>query len=240
MNRLERAYGAIYLALAVATFKHTAWAFSTVMEGPEPKVDWANFNLDFVSVWAIVLLLVWFLWGALGAIAVDVGMYYTARAIREDKETRLPLGMWLTYGVVAAISSYAQTLYAVQHAAAFTPVPNNLAELQPGGWLNNLFTYAMVLLPLFLPGLGFIYTVFVKYEEHHRKPPVGRLDEAIGEKVYTVQEAAIETGYSEAWIRNRAYAYEKKPDKNPPFGRRNTQGKMVFTKEELDAVKRQV
>ncbi len=189
-------YSLIYIALAVATFKHTSWSFSTVMEGPEPVVDWVKFNLDFAGLWAIGGLLFWYVWGALCAIAVDVGFYLTAKSIRESQNTSL-VGMWLTYTMVALISAYCQVMYSVQHAAQFVAVEGVPA------WVNVMYTWSFIILPVSLPGMSIGYTLFTKMHDKENAPKLGRLDET-GMKYLTVDEASTYTGYSTASIRQWA------------------------------------
>ncbi len=223
----------IYVAIAIATFKHTSWGFSTVLEGPEPIIDWANFVFSFVGIWQLGGLLIWFLWGGLMAIAVDVGMFFVSKAIREyfiNNDEGQPWGLWGTYLIIAIVSGYTQMLYAVQHAAEMKIVPNTLAMLQTGGWLYTLFEYRLVLLPLSLPFISFMYTVSLKVQEFLQKPHMGKKNN-IGETVYNVIEAAKYVGKSSSLIRMRSI--------EGIFGNKDRNGKWFYTKKELDDFKSQ-
>ncbi len=217
-------YSLIYIALAIATFKHTSWSFSSVMEGPEPIIDWANFNLDFANAWSVGGLLMWYFWGALCAIAVDVGFYLTAKSIREAQNTSL-LGMWLTYTMVAVISAYCQVMYSVQHAAQFVPV-EGVPE-----WINFIYTWGFLILPVSLPGMSVGYTLFNRIQHKANEPKLGQIDKETGVKYLNVVDAAKYTGYSTASI--RVFVASGKIQ-----GRQDDRKRWFFSTEELDKVKK--
>lgn len=191
---LQLAYNSIYVAIAVATFKHSAWGFATRIEGPEPLVDWAAFEPTPAFAWAVLTLLMWYVWGAMMAIAVDVGMFVTAREIRmfynqHGGRVKQPYMLWLVYAVVASLSALTQMLYSVQHAAPLTLQPTTIAALQPGGWLEQLMQHTVILLPVALPGMGFLYTVAGKVRDEAEQVEVGIIDDT-GRKVYDVNAFA--------------------------------------------------
>lgn len=227
----EQIYGLIYYAIAVATAKHSAWAYSSTMEGLQPALDWAKFNGSFADFWSLLGLGVWFMWGLLAAIAVDVGMFTVAKNIRESQNRNL-LGMYLTYAMVALISAYFQVMYSLQHASAFTPV-----EGVPL-WVNTAYVWRFLIVPVSLPLMSVGYTLFVKLDVHKNKPVLGKVDKEIGEKTFTVDEAAAYTGYSPAAIRQKGYAAERQVGIVPAFGYRDENGKMMFKKSELDPIKK--
>ncbi len=229
----EFVYSLIYYAIAVATAKHSAWAYSTTMEGLEPKIDWATVGFNIAGAWSIGGLVIWFMWGLLAAMAVDVGMFLVAKQIREAKNRNL-LGLYLTYAMVALISAYFQVMYALQHAAQFTPV-----EGVPI-WVNTAYLWRFLIVPVSLPLMSVGYTLFTRIDEAKNKATIGTVDKELGTKTYTADEAAQFTGYSPAWVRDRFYRSEKGGLKSgETFGQRDENGKMFFTHEELVPFKRE-
>jgi len=97
----------IYLAVAIATFEHTAWAFGSLFLGA-PSTEY--FTLSD-PIW---------LRGALVATAIDIGLFLIAKAMVQyskqpttNKFGYLQFG--IAFGVVAIISFYAQLLFAYYH-----------------------------------------------------------------------------------------------------------------------------
>ncbi len=221
----------LYISLALSTWKHTAWGYSVTFEGPPPSVDWANFVLNAQGLWTIGTLLAWFAWGGLMALTVDVAMWLVAKGIREQTSGKTPFGLWLTYAVVAVISSYTQLLYATQHSAPLAIVENNIVALQPGGWLYSLLENRLILLPLALPSMSFLYTISLRIEAALKKPVLGVVDTATGEKRYSMNEAAAYTGYSPSWVRAKALSGKLEQHKDE-------EGKTYFTESSLAPFRR--
>lgn len=86
---IPRLFYALYIAVAVATFRHTAFGFASIEGG---------------SIWL----------GALSALAVDAGMILSASGLRHNpRNASLLIGL-----VVSAVAStYAQLLFSVSNAA---------------------------------------------------------------------------------------------------------------------------
>lgn len=227
-------YNVIYVTLALATFKHSAWGFSMVLEGPQPVFDINTLTLDTAGLWSIGTLLMWYFWGGLMATVADVGMYFTARAIRErnNQTDRQPWGLWLTYAIAAFVSAYTQVLYAVQHAAQLEVVQTELPMLAAGGWLYQILEYRLLILPLALPGMSFLYTVALKIQNRFfDAPKIGKLVEKTGDVIFDVKQAAKYTNYSEQAIRQKANA--------GIIGHKNELTRQwEFTKDELEQLRR--
>lgn len=210
MNR-ERTLTAlsyIYYAIAVATFKHSAWAFGAVLEGLPPELDWATVTFDLVGVFAIAQLLAWYFWGGLMALAVDVGMIFIAKTFRvtsEDgftwREDGLLIGAYL---VVALVSGFTQFYYAAFHTAPLGTINSTIPTLQPGGILYQALQYAVIVLPPALPGMSILYTLATRNLKAQLVHKPGKMDSEKGERVFNVKDAALYTNYSEGWIRQQA------------------------------------
>jgi len=193
----EQAYGLIYYAIAIATAKHSAWAYSTTMEGAEPVINWATFTLNLDGIFQVVTLGVWFFWGLLAALVIDIGMYFIAKKIRETRDRNL-LGLYLTYIMVVIISAYMQVMFALQHAAEFVPVEGVPA------WVNAAYVWRFLIVPVSLPFMSIGYTLFVKVDEALNKPVMGVVEAETGLKRLNVKEAALFTNRSETGIRGLA------------------------------------
>jgi glucan phosphoethanolaminetransferase (alkaline phosphatase superfamily) len=91
---LPRLFLLLYIAIAVATFRHTALGFASIEGG---------------SV----------VFGALSALAVDAGMILSATGLRRSRNVALIIGL-----IVSAVAStYAQLLYSVSTAASVSVAP---------------------------------------------------------------------------------------------------------------------
>jgi hypothetical protein len=225
----------IYYAIAIATFKHSAWSFGAVMEGLPPKLDWAHLTFDLAGTFAIGSLLIWYFWGALMAVASDVGMVVIAksfRSAREDGFTWREDGLLMgAYIIVAFISAYTQFYYAAQHTAPLLATASQIPSLQNGGSLNWLLQYAVVILPPMLPGMSILYTLASKAEKGMHVVKPGKVDVETGARKFNVSEAAQFVGLSEGWIRQHAGKGE--------IGQKDAEtGKWVFTETELLPLKR--
>lgn len=136
MNRTTTARNlllAVYVAVSIATFQHTAWGFGT-LAGAQP--------VGFAAAW-------WWLMGGLMAAAVDVGMGVIIWLKMQAR--RNPAHIWIL-AFLALFSAYAQLIFAAHHAAHFAlgAVP---VWLQ---WLQTVLEARTVVLPLALPGLALI------------------------------------------------------------------------------------
>lgn len=215
----ERTKRLIYIAIAVATAFHTAWSYSTTMEGAEPLIDWANFTLNVNGIYLIMVWGWWLAKGALAAFAIDVGMFVVAKSIREARQKNL-LGLYITYLAVSVFSAYFQVMYSVQHSADFQTV-TGIPE-----WLNAVFLWRFLLVPLSLPVIGFFYTMSVRVDEALNKQVLGKVDTTTGKRKFDVKEAAKYTNRSEAGIRGMAAS-----GKLPAI--KDDDNKLVFDEDEL-------
>ncbi len=197
-------YELIYIAISIATAKHSAWSYSTVMEGPEPVIDWANLTLNLSAAYDFGRLTIWFLSGLLAAVVVDIGMFVVAKRIRESEKENL-LGLYLAYSIIVIFSAYFQIMYALQNASAFVPV-EGVPE-----WLNLAFVWRFFIVPMSLPVMSLVYTMFVRIDRALNAPKLGTVDAETGEKHYNLNEAAAYTGYSVSSIRNKAYVTKTLP-----------------------------
>lgn len=131
----------LYIAISIATFTHTSWGASMSFEGLPPTGD------DWLvhAQWAVA--------GYLIAIAIDVGMFMSARFVAKTRSWSMAIAF-----LVAAVSSfYMQVLYIYHHSPAIT----NGAGVSPY-WkesLVGLIDARVILLPLLLPVLAVVYTL---------------------------------------------------------------------------------
>lgn len=133
------AFQVVYYAIAAATFSHTTWSAATVFQGNSPNDP--------------IALLWWIVQGALLAVAIDIGMLFSAEAYATTRSRAM-----LAAFVLAAIASgYTQVLYSLHHAARF-----EMGEGVSIEWahrLQRLVDARVVLLPLALPLFAIIYTI---------------------------------------------------------------------------------
>lgn len=128
----------LYVAISVATFSHTQWAAAFAFEGTPPT---SQNELN-----------IWYLKGALVAIAVDAGMFLSAKYIK----TRVSLTMVVAFIIAAIVSFYTQTLYIYYHTPSF-PASAGVTQYWREA-LDPLVDARVFLIPFFLPFLGIIYT----------------------------------------------------------------------------------
>jgi hypothetical protein len=192
--KLPSWYEMIYIAVAVATFKHSAWAYSVTLEGAAPEIDWATWGPSLPGLWAAGGLLAWYFWGALMAVAADVSMFYSAREIRRGNRFHI-----LTFAAAATFSAATQLIYATTHAVDLSYVASSLPAVQPGtGWLWTLSEYRIVYLPISLPLTAIIYTCAILFSGE-REIKAGVLappppPPAPPSPVYSARDAAKITG----------------------------------------------
>ncbi len=192
--RLPAWYELIYIAVAIATFKHSSWAYSVTLEGAAPEIDWATWSPSLVGGWAIGGLLLWFFWGGLMAMAVDVSMFFAAREIRRGNKFHI-----LTFAIAAIFSAATQLIYATTHAVDLEYVSSSLAAVQPNsGWLWTVAEYRIVYLPISLPLTAIIYTIAILFSGE-REIKAGVLappppPPAPPSPVYSARDAAKITG----------------------------------------------
>lgn len=145
------AFALVYLAIAISTFSHTAWAGSFIFEGVPPAAD------------QIFASLKWGIGGALLAVAVDVGMFVTAHQLPRSSgwERRVLL---LSFIVAAGVSAFTQLLYVGQHSAPFV-MSEGISEYWRGV-LEPLYEARVVIMPISLPVFAILYTVTRMFMEH--------------------------------------------------------------------------
>lgn len=132
----------LYLAVAIATFEHTAWAAAFLFEGPVTQADSSVF---------------WWLRGSLIAIAVDVGMLMTSRYLQTAKSSKQKIVLAVSFFVAALTSFYSQVIYITYHTPQFA-----LSDGVSSYWraiLEPVIEARVVLLPFALPMLATIYTI---------------------------------------------------------------------------------
>lgn len=130
----------LYLAIAIATFEHTAWAAAYMFEGPMP----ADGELS------------WRLRGALIAIAVDVGMLMTSRFLL-GAVGRQRLVLTTGFIIAALTSFYFQVVYMAIHTPPITISPGVTESW--AAILEKLIDARVLILPLALPVLATVYTL---------------------------------------------------------------------------------
>ena len=135
----DNAFELVYLAISIATFSHTSWAFATIFEGNMPPEGLA--------------LGIWTFKGALGAITIDIGMLVTAKKITKQ----FSLVLFLSFFVLAMASFYTQILFALHHTDVWV-----MGEGVSPYWqelLDPLIQGRVVLVALMLPAFATIFTI---------------------------------------------------------------------------------
>lgn len=142
-------YKFVYWVIAFATAQHTAWGAATTMQGPQPQDA-----------------MMWWLQGAVFAIAIDFMMVAVATKIRSGVQTshfigfkkmHIPINWYVvTFLTLAIVSFYFQLLYAWAHAEPLQQV-GGVAQI----WidrLQGLIEARIVIAPLALPAVATLYT----------------------------------------------------------------------------------
>lgn len=129
------------LATGVAALFHSTWSIATYFSGPEPA---SRFSLEWLS-WAGVAFLI--------AFSMDVGQIVTSSELREGRRTR---ARYLTFGVFALGTYYAQFLYISSHMPIFPMA----AGIRPewAGFVQLVRDAACFILHALLPAATLLYT----------------------------------------------------------------------------------
>ncbi len=140
MKNTRNIFMLVYVAVAIATFRHSAFAFASI-EGVKPD--------------ALVPLIFWWLIGALGAAAVDIGMAAIVISLLSGHQAK-----WLVWAlfVLAGFSAYTQLVFSA-HKAVDYPLGQVAQWL---AWLEYVLDARVVLLPLVLPLFALIYAMAAK------------------------------------------------------------------------------
>lgn len=141
-NLIRKIFLAVYVAISIATFYHSAWGFALL--AGNPPTDWLQ-----LAGW-------WFIGGAQAA-AIDIGMGAIVYAMLHGWERG-----WLVKSLflLAGFSAYSQLVYSTAHAVAY-PLGAVPEWLQ---WLAVALDARTVLFPLALPGFALIYAFAAKGE----------------------------------------------------------------------------
>ncbi len=129
------------VATGIAALVHSTWSIATYFSGPEPAV---RFSGEWLG-WASVAFLI--------AFSMDIGQIVTSAEIRAGQRT---WAKYLTFGVFAVATYYAQFLYISSHmpvvplAAGMRREWSDLAQLLRDG--------AAFILPALLPASTLLYT----------------------------------------------------------------------------------
>ena len=181
------------------------------------------------------------------AAAVDAGMFFSARAIREHALTIVgnynfkstisnffknsPWVLWISFFVAASASGFTQLLFAVSHAAPLevTIGAQDIVALQENGWVLSILKQRVIILPLLLPGFAVLYTIAIKVNP----ASFDKADEQIPHKIPGNERIALRAfarmvGLSPETIRRRAQAGE--------IGSKNQQGHWVFGQDDLNTL----
>jgi hypothetical protein len=157
----------------------------------------------------------WVFWGGLMAVATDVGMIVSAKRIRNyaDRHNKgilvgfrnQPLHLWGAYLAAVVGSSLGQIYFAAAHAAPLVVQDAGIPILAPGGWLYSVLQYRILILPLLLPVMSFLYTIAQRGEVATTYAPQA-VSKQTGDEVWTVREAAKMANLTESRIRQIAGA----------------------------------
>jgi len=195
-------YELLYLAVAIATFEHTAWAAGTLFLG-QPATSY--FSLSD-PIW---------LRGALVAISIDVGMLvvshnivnYVKQARQKDTKKGV-IGLSVTFTLIAVGSFFAQLIFAYYHTPTLTVGTGVSAYWQAA--LQPLIEASPFILALMLPLIAVFYTisrVFVIQTEH--------------------TEMRVENGNYTVLIDGKEKVYKSEAGMNRAIARYRKQGKSV-------------
>lgn len=133
----------LYMAIAIATFKHTMWAVAFIMEGSFPEEGTARYD--------------WYMSGALIAAAVDIGMLVISRYLQKSKNKTQVFVLAMAFFVAAMVSFYAQLIYTSIHTPAIV-----LSDGVTPGWsevLTPIINAGVVIFPLSLPIMATVITL---------------------------------------------------------------------------------
>lgn len=134
----------IFIAISVATFQHTMWAAGFVFSGLPPQT--------FTDYWDHLASFHWWFNGALIAIAVDLGMFFTARMLGKKWNWIL----FFAFIAAALASYYTQVFYSVHHTTSYE-FGSGVSDY----WVTALLPLIdarVVIVPAILPGFAIIYT----------------------------------------------------------------------------------
>lgn len=147
MQRLRQTFTPLeilYLAVAIATFRHTAYFSAFVFEGPFPTQTAHQIE--------------WWVSGGLIAIAIDVGMLLTSRYMASSKSLFSTFAFMLAF-VIAAIGSFVmQVGYISLHIPDFDISPG-VPEPWRSAFIQPIVDASVVILPSLLPLLAVAYTI---------------------------------------------------------------------------------
>lgn len=158
----------LYLAIAIATFQHTAWTASYLFEGPQAEGRTT-----------------WIVQGALIAIAVDVGMLMTSRFL-VGARGRQKVVLVSAFVIAAITSFFFQLVYMAIHTPTVTVSAGVNASWS--AFLNNVIEARVLIIPLALPVLATVYTMarLTSHPAPKEIPPEARSN-GVGESVALVQ-----------------------------------------------------
>jgi hypothetical protein len=139
LRSLLHPFELLYLAIAIATFQHTAWTAAYLFEGPQPEGS-----------------TMWIIQGALIAIAVDIGMLLTSRFL-VGAHGRQKLVLIVAFIIAAVTSFFFQLVYMAIHTP--TVVVSVGVSEKWAGFLQSVIDSRVLLLPLALPVLATVYTL---------------------------------------------------------------------------------
>jgi hypothetical protein len=160
-------YNAVYFAIALSMFKHSAWSIGVVIEGTPPVLDFATMSVATMqdTVNLVFMFGEWFFWyffGALMAFAFDVLMFVISKDIQQ-KDSQHVFGKWIAFSIAAFGSALLQFYYAANNGAPATPNENLLPVIYTG-WLRTVLDHSTIIVPLLLPTTATILTIFLRNE----------------------------------------------------------------------------
>lgn len=129
------------VATGIAALVHSTWSIATYFSGPEPA---QHLSLEWFT-WITVAFLI--------AFSMDVGQIVTSAEIREGKRST---AKYLTFGIFAAGTYYAQFLYISSHMPVVPMAAGMRSEwANAAQWLRDA---AVFILPALLPASTLLYT----------------------------------------------------------------------------------
>lgn len=125
----------LYIIVALATFRHSAIGFASIEGGS-------------------------LFWGAMSALAVDIGMMLSATGLRKRTTFWLVAGLLISAGA----STYTQLLFSIMHAQDVTIAPG-------AAWLSGVAIWIVqkrvLIMPALLPVLSIVYAFSAKDEREN-------------------------------------------------------------------------
>lgn len=143
-DTLSSLFFALYVIIALATFRHSSYGFASIERGS-------------------------IIWGAMSALAVDIGMMLSATGLRKERKTKALLSSLLIGLMISALASiYTQLLFAVMNAQVVLVSPGASWMQRGASWIIEK---RILIMPALLPVLSIVYSFSAKENGKHSSSP---------------------------------------------------------------------